>query len=518
LSRLVAEWTEGGEAPAQAAVEELQRLAKRLSESEEAEGMRLGVAGPAMTSQTLERLFPPSLLRALLALALLAGMAVFFLRRRVVPALAVGVLGPVVFGLSLGLYAALGFSMNPNTAVLAFLGAWAAVSWGVARTESGGGKLVVLVAWGCPLALAALLALGATAGGGAGLVCLLVASLAAAVLASPPSPALVGLHGRSVPGLALALVLVLVGGGLALQQAPGLDPSRMLASSEEGGWPARVLGRAMGTVPMGYLVVDARGSSDRPFADPANLAILREAQEELQAEVGVRAAVSWSDFVAEIHARVAGVETGALPSTRAAVEQYLLLFGRPDETRVLVSTGLDLGLVLVRSRYGEGARLASLAEPKPRGLPVVALGGDAMVMMVAARSQSIRIALFGGLLLALMALVLPLPAGSPGALRLLRFVGVAASLSCALALSGVVEAALTPTALFGALAVGGLVGASWSWNFRAALSTLGVGAASACGLLASPVLALRGLGLVLLAGCVVGWLLRLVVTRTQPLP
>lgn len=202
------------------------------------------------------------------------------------------------------------------------------------------------------------------------------------------------------PVLQAGLVLA-VGCGAALIQPAGLDPARLLDARHPVGAATAALDTAAGMGAPAQLVLT--GDGERPMAAPSALAELRAAQDALEAQEGVRSTVSWADCMAAIHERVSGAAPGALPDEPALVDQYLLLFGRPDATRPLVSRDLAVGSGLVRLQPGEGARLASLARTLPGP---VRLGGQAVRIATAAERTAHRAAV--GLLIGLalaMALV-----------------------------------------------------------------------------------------------------------------
>jgi len=486
-------------------------LRVRLSELESAAsdaGIRLGLAGKPVTEAALTRHFPPSVARALGALALLALLVGFSLRRRPLTALAAGAVAPVVLGVCFGLYGATGVPLHPLTACLAFLAAWWALTWGVGRTEGAEGHPLGLLLWVLPLCAGASAALTLEGGAVAGCIAELVAVLAVvALFPRPPSPAPTVSEASPVPGLVVSGLVLMLAVVVLAPRGVGVDPSRLLASSSEAGWPAQRLAETMGTVPAAYLVAESADSGDRPFAAPRRIAALRETEEVLRANEVIAGSLGWSDFVASLHRAVSKDETTDLPQSGDAVEQYLLLFARPEETTALVSTELDVTSTILRSVDGMGAKLASLDVPPEREGVRFSLAGAALAMMVSARDQ-VRRAGWALAALGLFALALPVPRGGRNQ-RLPRLLGTLAAAAAGLAGASVLEGAVTPVALLGSLAGAGLVAGSWSWNLRAALTALALGAAAAFGLLASPVVILRALGVALSLPCVLGWLLRL---------
>jgi hypothetical protein len=292
----------------------------------------------------------------------------------------------------------------------------------------------------------------------------------------------------------------------------GLDPSRMLSETEDAGWAAGVLAEDLGMLPPAFIVSDHRGGEPRSLSHPGVLGLLRADQVEASGISGVRGVVGWVDFVLAIQR---GMGRGSqLPEDRALIEQYLLMFHRPADTRSLASTDLEVAVSLVTLRPGGGPQLAKAAASFTGKSGAALFAGDALEMMLASRLGVQRSAVG---LLALLVLFLGLGGnrGEPALRRAAQLASILACLVPGLAVATLIEGVVTPTAALGSLAAGGLIAASWSWGDRAALIALGLGGASAFGLVPSSVLGLRALGLLLLCSCVMAWVFRAVVVRSR---
>jgi len=285
-------------------------------------------------------------------------------------------------------------------------------------------------------------------------------------------------------GSAVVIVagLIAVGCIASLIRPAGLDPSRLLDGRHVIGEATAALDEDAGMGAPAQLVLVGEG--DRPMAAPAALRALREAQTTLESADGVRGTVSWADFVGAIHELVAQAEVGTLPEDPALVDQYLLLFGRPDATRPLVAPDLSVGSGMVRLEPGQGARLARLARLFDDG--PVRLGGEAVRIAVASL-RTVRSAGLGLLLGAVLAIGLALvrePRGTATDLLLT----LAACLAAAAATAGwahalTLEAAAAAGLVFAASRAGPGAGLVLAGAALAALSpvvpvaSLGVGLA-----------------------------------------
>jgi hypothetical protein len=154
-------------------------------------------------------------------------------------------------------------------------------------------------------------------------------------------------------------------------------------------------------------------ASEGGLADPKRLAAMRDAQASIAADPGVDSVVGWTDFLQQIHAAVSG-EAGVLPERVDLVQQYLLMFDRPRDTRPLVAPDKSMGVAFVRMKPGQGGRLASLAEAMPAGTGGPAIAGQAAALalggLYATRSLAALLAL--GFVVALGALLWVPVAGS----------------------------------------------------------------------------------------------------------
>jgi len=493
-----------------------------LAAPAKAGGFRLAQVGEQAVQQEVEELYPPSLARALGLAAILAGFINFGLRRSLAPALLAAGSVPISSALLLGLLGFLGGGLHPVSIACAFLVGWWALAFGTARGEGAGDDPLGMALWAVPLGAGTMSVVGYGSGGGpAAAATVLVAVLVAVACFTPREQ--VDLPPNRLDGRTGALAAVALGlvSFLLWNAGVGLDPSRVLADSEDAGWASQTLSSELGTLPSAFLVHDFRDGDARALTDPEvlqSIALGEQVAADPQtgvAQGAVRSVVGWVDYLQAVAAGMGDPQV--LSGERATVEQYLLMFHRPEDTRALVSSDLAVGVSILALDPGAGPRLAaaagSLSGPSPRPQ----LAGRAVEMMLAARG-AVQRGFTGMAALLVLFLGLGGSRGQPIRTRLAQGVAVGVSLGAGLAAGVAVEGVVTSTALLGSLAAGGLLAASWSWGDRAALTSLGLGGTSACGLLLSPILGLRGLGLVLLVACLAAWILRakLVWGRAQP--
>lgn len=487
----------------------LQPLLEVLAEQSGAKGFRLAQVGEAVVEQQIEALYGPSLARGLALLALLAGLINFGLRRSFGAALLAAVAAPAALVVLLGLFGFLGVGLHPVSLACAFLAGWWALVFGTARGEGAGDDPLGMALWILPLGAGTMSVIGYGAGGGpAAAATVLVAVLVAVACFTPREQAAQPPNLPSGSSLGLASVVVLLGGCFLWNAGIGLDPSRMLAESEDVGWAAATLAEDLGTVPAAFLVHDFRDGVERGLTEPEVLRSIFHAQRAVAdphagaAGSSLRSVVGWVDYVLALAAGMGDAEP--LSGQRATIEQYLLMFHRPADTFALASSDLKVAVSLLSLERGAGPRLAQGAGSLSGPAPEPQLAGSALEMMVASRCAVQR-----GVTGLLALLVLFFGLGRTGGNTLRPRVGqaalVVASMALGLSSAAMVEGVVTTSALLASLAAGGLIAASWSWGDRAALMALGLGGASACGLLVSPILGLRGIGLVLLLACLAAW-------------
>lgn len=287
------------------------------------------------------------------------------------------------------------------------------------------------------------------------------------------------------PGLRSALVAGLVGAAVLGSQPVGLHPGGLLDRRAPLGQAMAALD-AFGMATPAQLAFD--GGEARALARPEHLATLAAAQRSLEANRAVLATVSWADFVQALHHAVSGAHE--LPSDPALVDQYLLLFGRPDDVRPLVAPDFRTAGGLVRLAPGAGARLGALAGPVADG-PVVLTGAAARVSRAGWLAS--RRALAGGGAGIVFALCV-LGAFFGGVHRRSAAIGAASAVVAAAIAAGWagavgVEAALAACTVW-ALCIVGIRPAVWA----------GVGAAAA---VVSPVVPVAAFGLGLAGGALV---------------
>ena len=190
----------------------------------------------------------------------------------------------------------------------------------------------------------------------------------------------------------VAVALVLFALSLSLSPPGGGDTSRLLAGrhvitgQETRGLGAAIVRDRLGGVPPVFLV--AEGNEPGHFADPTAIAHLSEQVEQLRDGKEVSAAWGWPDLIGHLHRRVAGVDKGSMPSHRDAVEQYLLLLGRPQDTRSFVSRDLDLALARLNLSNAGAKRAGRLYDRFPAEGEGPFLAGAALEWTLASREQS----------------------------------------------------------------------------------------------------------------------------------
>lgn len=361
-------------------------------------GIRAEPAGPQATEEALAQETPRSIRMALLAILAAAGLAGARVRRRPIEGLAAALGGALSFGGTLGLCGWLGLGLHPWLAMLALL----AAAWTATLIVAGRGQSLLLAPGvAAPAGLA--MALGGGLGVGTAAIGALVLGLGLAWGASgatqvepPPGPP----RSLVLPG---ALVLVL-GLTALIDQPLGIDPARMVGASHPTGAATAALGAGPGTAPSAFLVFD--GGAPRALARPSALAGIATVQDAIGLDGAVSGSASWADLIGALHRAVLGPDAPRLPEDAAVVEQYLLLFGRPQDARTLAAPDLSLAVVLLRFAPGGGAHLARLSDRFPADEDTVTLAGQAVAMARAARRRA-RLALLGaGLGLGLLGLSL----------------------------------------------------------------------------------------------------------------
>jgi len=511
---LLRQWEETAAEPSGEAIAGLQ---ERLTEEQgalRAAGLRAALVGPTVLQTRLQSLYRSSLLRGLAALALFAGLVTWGLRRSVGPSLLAAAAAPVSFVVSMGLFGFLGLAVHPISVSCALLAGWWALTFGTGRAEGAGDDALSFALWTLPLGAGAFSMLGYAGGGTASLAIILVAVLPALALFLPREQ-------RSLPANVLNRRPALVAAGFALAGfsflfavGVGVDPSRLLANSEDAGWASTLLDEELGTMPPAFLVADYRGGEPRSLTNPKVVQALSSLEENTlaQLESSMRSIVGWPEFITKIDRGLGG--EGGIPDDPATIQQYLLMFHRDEDTRAIASSDLEVAVSVLSLHSGGGPAVAKKAAALARSDGSSGLAGDALEMMLASR-LAVQRGVAGVLALLVLFVGLRGTGGESVWHRLGQLSAVLASLVGGLVVAAMVEGVVTPTALLAALAAGGLLAATWSWGDRAALVSLGLGGASALGLLPSPVLGLRAVGLVLLVSCLLAWLFRVLVARQR---
>ena len=486
-AELVSGWEQAAErAAADPAGEALGQVRQAVGAVVLPDGLRAVVLGAPAVTEAVAEAFPVGVALLLLGLALGAGLASGRSHDGLGPGVRASGAAVIAALITAGVMGWAGAPLHGVTALGPVLAAaLAGVLAGAARdarlqTPVGVLPLLGLAVGMMPVegGLTAGLA-GVTAGA---LVGVLVRSVEGTPRAVSPGPG--GPRAIWSPAAHGALILAL-GCGASLVRPVGLDPGRLLDGRHAVGAATAALDADAGMAAPAQLVLVGEG--DRAMAAPASLRALRDAQGILEAAEGVRGTVSWADFVGSIHELVGQAAPASLPEDPALVDQYLLLFGRPDATRPLVAPDLSVGSGLVRLEPGQGARLARLAGLLD-GSPV-SLAGEATRIAVASR-RTVRVAA-GGLLVGLLLAAL-LAVGvdrSRGALEDLLVTTSACLVAAATA------AWWANTVSLEALAAAGLVFVAGRALPRAGLALLGAGLAAL-----SPVVPLAALGLGVAAG------------------
>ena len=374
-------------------------------------GARIELAGPQVTTEALADATGGGVKAALIGLILAAGLAVGWRRRSATPAIAAACAPGFAMAVGLGFCGLLDAPMHLPTALAGLSGAlWA-------------GAIVAASAVGpVPLVRLSLVAVVAGAAWGYGLgdagaalapvACLLSGTAAAWILVPTITPyseeeVPVSHPSRWTPYVAAAVgvagVFVLVG------RPVGLDVGGLLRDNAPAGETGRLLAEELGTAPAAWLALRV-DEPPRAMARPGSLRALRTGQEALSSESAVAGTVSWADFVSRLHSQVSGAAPGELPPDPSLVDQYLLAFGKPKQTRVLVAEDLSLGVVMIRLTPGGAAQLGRMAEENwPAGDQPLALAGDAVAMALSARLSARE--MLGAALVALFLLVALLAPG-----------------------------------------------------------------------------------------------------------
>ncbi len=447
-------------------------------------GVQAVVLGAPAVTEAVSDAFPSGVALLLTGLVLGAALAAGRSHGGLLGSARAGGAGGIAALLATGAMGWVGAPLHGVTALAPILAAGLAGLLAVSRSRSGFAALVAMLPlMGLGMGLGHIEGglFASLAGVGAGaLVGVLSWSVGEASEAEPQQ----GSQASTALVFALALAVACI---VSLVRPAGLDPSRLLDARHVVGEATAALDSDAGMGAPAQLVLVGEG--DRAMAAPAALQALRAAQTTLQGADGVRGTLSWADFVGAIHELVAQAPPGSLPEDPALVDQYLLLFGRPDATRPLVAKDLSVGSGMVRLERGEGARLARLAGLLADG--PVQLGGEAVRIAVASL-RTVRSAGLGLLLGALVAIGLAVPLDGGRARVDLLFVVTA----CLAAAAG--TAAWAHALTLETLAVAGLVFAAGRGGPGACLVLIGGGLA-----VLSPVVPVASLGFGLAVGGVV---------------
>jgi len=456
----LAAWQRYGEAlqqdPEGAVLSSLRSAIEGLDSSD---GLQLRLFSPRMVQDAYAEGFRDTV-AAFLA-ALLLTLLWFVARRRgLVAAVLSALLCALSVAATLGACGWLGLALHPLSVAAALTaGLWLAVLV-VLRAESPWLRLLCAAALGGPVLLAlpggpALVDL--RLGAAAGLVLAFVLSELWSALPlperseqAPPSALFVALSGRSVPWAWLVALVCCT--GVLLGKPMGIDAGRLVAAQSPVGETAALLSEHLGAAPGAFLALD--GGVPGAVGQPDAMQLLATVQAKLSRHPAVRSVVSWTDLISHLHSVVADAEAGSLPSSASLVDQYLLLFDRPENTRMFVSEDLSLAVGVLRTKHRGGAELGYLATLLPAGGSQPALAGEAVAMSAAVRQQA------RGLLQGLLLWAVVLLAG----LLRLRSRGIVAGLrggSLAVPLVASVLALTASAYTVGAVGVMGALAAAW---------------------------------------------------------
>jgi hypothetical protein len=437
----------------------LSSLTNSLEGLDVGDGLEVRLFSPRMVEDAYAEAFRQTV-AAFLA-ALLLTLLWFVARRRgLVAALLATLLCALAVAGTLGACGWMGLALHPLSVAAALTaGLWLAVLI-ILRPASPRLRLLCATALGAPVLLAL--------PGGPALVDLRLAAAAGWVLAfvlcelwsalplperseqAPPSALFVALSGRSVPWAWLVVLVCCT--GVLLGKPMGIDAGRLVAAQSPVGETAALLSEHLGAAPGAFLVLD--GGAPGAAGQPENMRLLADVQARLRGHPAVRSVVSWSDLISRLHSVVADAKAGSLPSSASLVDQYLLLFDRPESTRMFVSEDLSLAVGVLRTQRGGGAELGYLATLLPAGDSQPALAGEAVAMSLAVRRQA------RGLLQGLLLWAAVLLAG----LLRIRSRGVVAGLrggSLAVPLVASILALTASAYTAGAVGVMGALGAAW---------------------------------------------------------
>jgi hypothetical protein len=322
-------------------------------------------------------------------------------------------------------------------------------------------------------------------------------------------PELLGLTRRPSRGAVFAATLLVAGGiGAATSQPLGIRPALWLPPDGSVGSALRLMSEKLGGGTPAHLIST---TAEGGLADPERLSELHAAAAALAEDPSVDSVVGWTDFLSTVHSAVSGAPAGSLPERADLVQQYLLMFDRPSETRPLVASDRSLGVGFVRMAPGRDGAIARLAERFPAGTGAPALAGEGVALvlggLLATRSLALLLGL--GLLVSVGALLWAPAPGSratPFDERLtstLRAVHSAVPSGCvAVGAAALVAGAMGTEALLAGAAVAGTALAVAGCDERDRLQAfvlVGVGLGA---LVLGPIVPLRGLGLGVICGSV----------------
>jgi len=403
LQALLADWIARADVISADPEAEVSRLLQdRVAGLSLTTGARAAAFGSKLVESGLEAGYPAGFLLGLAGF-LLTGFGCIAHGRGGVVALGTTLAAASTLGASLGALGWLGIPADP----LSILGALAGVIWTIALLIQAPWTPLALGRAGLVLGLPLLLlsplgpcgSLWVTAAVGLamsvlfGAACSGWTALTANRRPQPleiPVPRLARETSRGAWWAAVGLVVLAL--GLSLFLPRGRDTSRLLAGrhaitgQETSGLGAAIVRDRIGGVPPVFLVAESNERGH--FAEPTAIATLTETVERLRNDNKVKAAWSWSDLVGYLHRHIAGADDGSMPTSRDAVEQYLLLLGRPQDTRSFASRDLDLALARLALSKAGAKRVAKIYDWFPADGDGPSLAGTALEWTLASREQS----------------------------------------------------------------------------------------------------------------------------------
>jgi predicted RND superfamily exporter protein len=100
----------------------------------------------------------------------------------------------------------------------------------------------------------------------------------------------------------------------------------------------------------------------RAITEPSVLRAVRDLTNYIESLDEIGAAVSVADVVEQIHTEIGNDVGGAIPESRALVEQYLIVFPSAEYLRDLISDDREIANIMMRSNVNGSSQILKLAE------------------------------------------------------------------------------------------------------------------------------------------------------------